>query len=211
MPGTLPPARISFVRRCLGDEAIQSISYYGWGIYSGQTDKMAQLTKAFPEAQIYEIHPEPCHPGCFPAGTLVQTSAGPREIETLAEGDEVTTVAADDRRTTAQIQTVSITHNVLWEIETAGGTLVTTQTQPLCLADGSLREAGKIQPGDKLRQELGGTIYHVEVVSVTRTARHVKVYNVVLGNSEVFIAGGFLARSKPPVGRAESVSGGDRP
>jgi hypothetical protein len=35
-------------------------------------------------------------------------------------------------------------------------------------------------------------------VSVAPTERIDQVFNLVLGNSEIFVAGGYLARSKPP-------------
>jgi hypothetical protein len=38
----------------------------------------------------------------------------------------------------------------------------------------------------------------VKVLAVVPTERTEKVFNLVLGNSKYFIAGGFLARSKPP-------------
>ncbi len=195
-PPTFPPtARVSFVRRVLGDEAIQTVWYYG-NIYP--QEKFARLQKTFPEARFDEVLPEPCHPGCFPAGTLVETQNGPREIETIVVGDVLNTVLSGDEMGTAAVQSIFVTQNLLWEVETEDGTLVTTETQPLCLADGSIRQVGKIEPGEKLRQWREGNIRDVEVLRVKATGKQAKVFNVILGDSEIFIAGGFLARSKPP-------------
>jgi len=39
--------------------------------------------------------PPPCHPGCFPAGTLVATPTGPRAVDTIRAGDAVTLIGTD--------------------------------------------------------------------------------------------------------------------
>ena len=36
----------------------------------------------------------PCHPGCFPAGTLILVPGGYRDIETIRAGDVVTTITS---------------------------------------------------------------------------------------------------------------------
>src|SRR5262249_34808380 len=83
--------------------------------------------------------PQPCHPGCFPAGTLVHTPQGPRPIESIRAGEPVTVVGADGQSTAGKVQSVFVTDNRLIRVETDGGVLLTTQTQPLCLAEGGFR------------------------------------------------------------------------
>ena len=85
-----PAATIPVVRRWLGDEAIQEIWYYSY--MQGPKIDLERLAKVFPEAALREPMPEPCHPGCFPRGTLVATPQGLRSIETIVVGDLVTTV-----------------------------------------------------------------------------------------------------------------------
>jgi hypothetical protein len=43
-----------------------------------------------------------------------------------------------------------------------------------------------------------GELIRASVTRVSPTARHETVYNVILGDLQIFIAGGFLVRSKPP-------------
>ena len=140
-----------------------------------------------------------CHPGCFPAGTLVQTPKGTRPIDHIHAGDVVTTVRPDGVTATGQVQSVFVTQNRLVKVETDDGVLITTLTQPLCLADGQIRATEELKPGDQIYRWRDGKRVAVTVRSVTLTIRQEKVFNLILGDSEVFIAAGFLARSKPPV------------
>jgi hypothetical protein len=191
-------AQVSLVRRLLGDEAVQEISYFHH--INPPREELDRLARVFPEAEFRreEIPLEPCHPGCFPRGTLVGTSAGLRRIETIQCGDLITTIDADDETTTTEVHSVFVTDNRLWRIETEEGSLLTTETQPLCLADHSILQAGKLQPGHEILRWEDTTPHAVKVLRISCTERIEPVFNLILGNSEVFIAGGFLARSKPP-------------
>lgn len=142
--------------------------------------------------------PEPCHPGCFPPGTLVRTPGGKTLIEQLQEGDLVNTVGADGRTTTARVEAVFVTRNRLLEVQTADATLVTTETQPIALEDGGFRSAGNLKRGDRVWR-WDGTERRVTIVeAVSNADRQSKVFNLVLGAPTTFIAGDFLVRSKPP-------------
>lgn len=194
-------ASVSFSRRLCGDQAIQVI-WYPWFEGPNETD-LARLGRAFPEAQLTETPPEPCHPGCFPAGTLVATPDGMRLIETILTGDLVNSLDQNGVIHEIAVQQVFVTGNRLWNITTDHGALVTTETQPLCLADGTTRQAGKLNPGDTILQWQEQVARPVKVVSVTNTHIKDNVYNLILGDSEIFIAGGYLARSKPPAAVAK--------
>ena len=139
-----------------------------------------------------------CHPGCFPAGTPVQTPEGSKPIESLRIGDAVTTLGPDGASTPAKVQSVFIAQNRLLKVETEGGYLFTTETQPLCRIDGTTQGAGKLNRGDQIFRWQDGKRQVVKVCAVTPTDRVERVFNLILGDAEVFIAGGFLARSKPP-------------
>jgi Protein of unknown function (DUF1559)/Hint domain len=139
-----------------------------------------------------------CHPGCFPAGTLVQTPEGSKPIETLRVGDAVTVVGRDGVSEPGKVQSVFINRNRLLKVETEDGDLFTTETQPLCLIDGGTLPAGKLKAGDQVFRWQDGKRQAVKVRAATPTDRVEKVFNVILGDAEMFIAGGFLARSKPP-------------
>ena len=93
---------------------------------------------------------EPCHPGCFPAGTLIRLPEGTIPIERIRAGDLVTTVRSDGTASRGRVEAVFKTHNRLVEVRTNAGTLVTTETQPLALVDGGLRGAGELKAGDRI-------------------------------------------------------------
>jgi hypothetical protein len=142
--------------------------------------------------------PEPCHPGCFPAGTPILVSDGTKPIERIREGDLITTVGSDGTISQSKVATVFTTKNRLLEVRTDAGNLVTTQTQPLALAGGDLRAAGELKEGDRICRWEGGERRTVTVRSVLPTGREEQVFNLILGEPVLFVANGFLARSKPP-------------
>lgn len=198
-------AKISLVRGWLGDEAVQEIHFIR-GLQGFSDEKLERLTQAFPEAEVHESYPEPCHPGCFPSGTLVDTPRGPRPIDTIQPGDVVSTFVPGDLAATAIVQSVFVTENQLWNITTEKGSLVTTQTQPLCSAADRIIPAGKLDVGTTILQKQEGGIASVKVRQVSPCNRTEKVFNLVLGGSEVFFANGFLARSKPPEQSTDQVA-----
>jgi len=190
------PAKVSWVRRLLGDQAIQEI-WVHW--YNKPSEaEIQRFARLFPEATLQESHPEPCHPGCFPAGTLIETLSGLRRVETIQVGDWITTIDTDGDATTTQVQTVFVTDNRLWQVETDAGSLITTQTQPLYAGTGGSVQVSELHSGDTIFRWQDGVAHPVQIRAVSSTGRVEKVYNLILGNSEVFVAGGFLARSKPP-------------
>jgi hypothetical protein len=48
----------------------------------------------------------------------------------------------------------------------------------------------------------------LDAASIRRTE---KVFNLILGDSEIFVAGGFLARSKPPTAVGRVLAHGATP
>jgi hypothetical protein len=146
-----------------------------------------------------------CHPGCFPAATSVQTPTGAKPIDTLKAGDLVTTVGPNGETVPGKVESVFVSNNRLVKVETEGGVLFTTQIQPLCLDDGKIRPAGELKAGDKIFCWRDGKRQSVTVRAALLTDREEKVFNVVLGGSDAFIAGGFLARSKPPADAVPSA------
>jgi len=193
-----PVATIPKVRLWLGDEAIQEIGYFRH--MQGYSDvDVDRLVKLFPEAKVQEtILHVPCHPGCFPRGTLVDCAAGRRRIEAIQPGDPIVAVLASGEMVTAHVQSVFVTDNRLWRVRTAAGDLLTTETQPLLLATDRTVPAGELQPGDRILRRDADALLAVAVRSVSPTDRRERVFNLVLGDCEAFVANGFLARSKPP-------------
>ena len=147
---------------------------------------------------------EPCHPGCFPTGIpILRPDGTTTTVEKVRAGDAVTTVGPDGSAATGRVESVFVTTNRLIEVRTEMGSLVTTETQPLALANGELREAGELTAGDKIWRWEGKARQAVVVISVAATGRQEKVYNLILKEKGLFIADGFLARSKPPALPAE--------
>ena len=140
----------------------------------------------------------PCHPGCFPAGTVIDTPSGPRNIEAIQTGDIVTIVGTDGKAVRGTVGSIYRTTNRLLEVQTESGTLRTTDTQPLCLAAGGFRTASELVAGDIIWGWSDGQRRAVRVEGVKKTGQDAPVFNLVVGESAVFVAGGFLARGKPP-------------
>jgi uncharacterized protein (TIGR03067 family) len=142
--------------------------------------------------------PIPCHPGCFPAGTPVRTPAGTMPVERLREGDVVTTIDSDGKPATAKVTGVFRTRNRLLELRVEGGTLVTTETQPIALEAGGYRPASELKKGDRVWRFAGGERKAAVVLEVTAAAGEADVFNLILGEPTSFVAGDFVVRSKPP-------------
>ncbi len=143
--------------------------------------------------------PPPCHPGCFPAGTAIATPGGPKRIETIVGGDVVTRIDRDGVSTNATVNSTYQTTNRLIEIRTDCGNVLTTVTQPLCLESGGFRPAGELVAGDRIWRWSEGKRCPARVEAIVATEREAMVFNLVVGESAVFVAGGFLARGKPPL------------
>jgi hypothetical protein len=150
---------------------------------------------------------EPCHPGCFPAGTQILLPDGTTTtVEKVRAGDVVTTIGKEGAAAKGLVESVFVTTNRLIEVKTETGVLVTTETQPLALVTGELREAGELKAGDKIWCWDGKARQTAVVKSVTATGRQEKVYNLILKDKALFVAGGFLARSKPPALSGEQTT-----
>jgi hypothetical protein len=161
---------------------------------TGQAGSSGTVTKKEDEGKLYP----PCHPGCFPAGTMVATPAGPRAIETIQAGETVTLVGPDGAALRGPVHSVFKTDNRLVEVRTEAGSIRTTLTQPLCLTAGRFRTAEDLKAGDEVWQWVDGKRQAARVTGVEKTGLDAPVFNLVVGESAVFVAGGFLARGKPP-------------
>ncbi len=140
----------------------------------------------------------PCHPGCFPAGTAIHVPGGTKPIESVREGDLVTTVGTDGVGSSAKVVSVFVTRNRLVEVRTEAGSLLTTETQPFSLASGGLRAVGELEAGDRIcpleRQRVPARNGAVRVGYRPGRGR----FQSHPRGSAIFLANGFLVRSKPP-------------
>jgi uncharacterized protein (TIGR03067 family) len=145
-----------------------------------------------------ELRFPPCHPGCFPAGTLVCIPDGTTVIERIRESDLVTAIDAAGKPSPVKVAGVFATRNRVLEVRTERGILVTTTTQPVGLEAGGFREAGELKAGDRIWRWVKGKRQVAIVTKVTTAEQEVEVFNLILGEPTGFVAGGFLVRSKPP-------------
>jgi hypothetical protein len=120
----------------------------------------------------------------------------------------VTTIGPDGRAARGAVEKVFTTTNRLVEVRTDHGTAVTTDAQPFCLVDGAFRRAGELKAGHRIWQWRDGRRQEAVVREVVATGRNEQVFNLVLGDSAVFVAGGFLVRGKPPAGGVASEGEG---
>ena len=141
----------------------------------------------------------PCHPGCFPAGTTIATPGGPKRIETIIGGDVVTLIDREGVSTNGTVNSTYQTTNRLIEIRTDFGNVLTTVTQPFCLQGGGFRPAGELIAGDRIWRWSEGKRCPARIEAIVATERDAMVYNLVVGESAIFVAEGFLARGKPPL------------
>jgi hypothetical protein len=145
---------------------------------------------------------EPCHPGCFPAGSTVETPGGPRLIETIRAGDVVLRLLPDGKTAPIKVSSVFVGHATLVEVQTEDGVLLTTCKQPLSLAKGGLKAAADLSAGDELARWQDGRPQAIKVRSVRlKDEEPVQIFNLVLEESGIFIVNGYLVRSKPPPDR----------
>jgi len=167
-----------------------------WATKEGKNRTLVMLQGPQPKLEVPP--PPPCHPGCFPAGTKVVVPNGTKAVEDLRPGDAITTVGPDGKPGKGKVAQMFLTSNKLVEVEVEGRTLISTATQPLALADGKIRPAGELKTGDRIFVWEKGERGTATVKSVYVTDRTAPVYNVVLGDTTLFVAGGFVARTKPP-------------
>ena len=193
-----PYASVSITRRWLGNVSVHRIIVAG-SLNATNSPTFRRLKQLFPEAEFTERgnHP-PCHPGCFPRGTLVNTPSGNRAIESLKPGDTVIALQADHTIAFDNIHAVFVTDNQLWKVSTDSGDIITTKTQPLCMSFGRIVPVESIQIGDDLLQYRNGKTRTVKVQAIEMTDRHEDVFNLILSDAVFFVASNFVARAKPP-------------
>jgi hypothetical protein len=172
-----------------------SYARFLWATKEGKNRTLVVLHGPQP---VVQPPPPPCHPGCFPAGTPIQVPGGTKRVEDLRAGDVITTVGADGKPGQGKVAAMFVTKNRLVEVNVDGKLLITTASQPLALADGKLRSAGELKTGDRIYLWVKGERTAVAVKSVVATEREAQVYNASLGEPTLFVANGFVARTKPP-------------
>ncbi|WP_449350003.1 polymorphic toxin type 27 domain-containing protein [Streptomyces shaanxiensis] len=122
---------------------------------------------------------------CFPAGTQVDTADGPRDIEDLRVGDRVWSM---DQRTGKRSlkPVVELFHRVvdgLVRVETAHGTVESTDSHPYWVQDRGWTDARDLRPGDSLRTPDGGA---EKVVGTSVVEGTVDVFNFEVADNHTY-------------------------
>jgi predicted lipid-binding transport protein (Tim44 family) len=131
--------------------------------------------------------------GCFAAGTLVATPAGPRAIETLALGDTVLAPDAGGRLVPATVEGVYLNFAPLLTLTTDRGMLRTTAEHPLLAGRGDhFLRADQFAVGTALTHRGGAA----RVTAIARGEREVAVYTLSVGAPHTFLADGFTVHNK---------------
>jgi predicted lipid-binding transport protein (Tim44 family) len=134
--------------------------------------------------------------GCFPAGTLIGTPAGPIPIEKLATGDSVRAVNPEGGMVETGVEKLFATRSAVLTIETDRGTLRTTPEHPVGLPGGIFMEAGKLRHGQKVLILNNGILTPATVIGTGMQEREEVVFNLSVGSPHTFLAGDFLVHNK---------------
>jgi predicted lipid-binding transport protein (Tim44 family) len=130
--------------------------------------------------------------GCVAAGTLIDTPAGPRAVETLQAGDAVWSRSAG-RRVPATVQAVyAVAPAEFIELSAGGRALLLTPEHPVQTA------AGVFTCADRLTgpAELFTAAERVALNQVRRLPADRPAYNLVVSPGGVFFANGLLVHNK---------------
>jgi predicted lipid-binding transport protein (Tim44 family) len=131
--------------------------------------------------------------GCFAAGTLVTTPAGPRPIETLQPGDTILARTADGTLVRAGVEGIYLNYATLLTLQTDHGALHTTAEHPLLDGTGS-RFALAAEYG------VGTTVARLDgpaqVLAIERGTEPVPVYTLAVDGPHTFLADGFVVHNK---------------
>jgi uncharacterized membrane protein YgcG len=147
--------------------------------------------------------------GCFPAGVLVTTPSGPRQIETLAVGDEVLAVTEGGQSITTRVRRVYETSSPLLILRFADGTILrTTDEHPLSLANGKFLPAADTSVGAAVRVWRRDRIETTKIVTRNTDPQFIRVYNLEVGAPHTFIAEGVVVHNKGGFGGGRGFGGG---
>lgn len=133
--------------------------------------------------------------GCFAAGTPIETPAGPRAIESLAAGSELLSPRRGALEENAALAVHRVDAPSMVELRTDAGAVRVTPEHPFMLADGRLRLAGSLRPGERLRGFEAGAPVERELLATRRVAGGA-AFNLTAGRPESFLAAGLAVHNK---------------
>jgi hypothetical protein len=176
----------------------QTHAYCKTCLSAGNSFFCAQVSTGF---LICDAYPSSCsvavvcggQPGCFLAGTLVNTRDGLTSIEELGVGDEV--LSFDERRgEVVYARIVSTFKSVQYSYFVINGTIEVTAGHPF-RTNGAWVSSEDIRVGDELWDERDELI---RVQSIETVNRGVRVYNIEVEGTNTFFIDGVLVHNKTP-------------
>ena len=186
----------------LGDMAVCIISALGAGREAEAALDAAknlkatyQVGKAAEEVGVCE------NGGCFVAGTKVKTAEGDKNIEDVAEGDEVWSYDEEtgDLALKKVVQTFVRESCAITYVTIAGEQITATSNHPFYVIGQGFLMAGDLKAGDEVLL-LDGTIETVETVVSEKLKTPIKVYNFEVEGYHTYYVSeqGVLVHNKCP-------------
>lgn len=135
---------------------------------------------------------------CFPAGTLIETPYGLRDIDSIAKNEIV--LAFNPKQNSffprKILKVYKHKKNTIWEVSFTDGSKVRTTANHSFLVARKWRRTRQIHKGDHLSSidEFGGHVTR-QVVDCSSTSHMEEVFNLVVEGDFSFIADGIIAHS----------------
>ncbi len=144
--------------------------------------------------------------GCFPAGTKIATPRGPVSIETLASGDEVFAVDGAGRTVQTVVKVLFVSKSPVTKVRVGEGVLAVTEEHPLAIERGRFRQAGELQPGNRILRWKDGRLVERKVHGISHSVGDELVFNLQVDGPNTFIADGIVVHNKGGGGSSSSSS-----
>jgi predicted lipid-binding transport protein (Tim44 family) len=134
--------------------------------------------------------------GCVIEGTIVLTPDGPTAIESLHEGDLVWGVDSGVLQPARVAAVTKLQVEAYLEIAAGETNLLITPEHPVMVGPGEFRNAGLIQPGDRVIVDRGSELQAQPVRSVRRVHSDRPAYNLLVSPGGTFLPAGIAVHNK---------------
>ncbi len=134
--------------------------------------------------------------GCLMEGTPILTPAGASPVESLNEGDLVWGVVGRALQA-AHVEALTKTEAEAYlEVSAGEFCIFITPEHPVMVGPGEFRNAGRLQPGDRVGVVRGDRFEVERVNSVRRVLAERAAYNLLVYPGGTFIPGGIVVHNK---------------
>ncbi len=136
--------------------------------------------------------------GCFPAGTMIHTEFGRKDISSISKGDYVISINKISGRAESKriLKVQRHSNNSIWVLELTDGKKVKTTSVHSFSSNGKWVKASKLKSGDSITITNGqGNIQDGCVVSSFPLHQTEAVYNLIVEDNFSFVAEGFVVHS----------------